>query len=274
MLRDHPFRSVGHSFVAYCVLWTLIESSYYLLSLTKKNSSCLFAIMVLVSITWGLIQSWRLSKITINVRTTNTKIEVLFGDLFEQPGLRAIAVTEYFETEIGTPVSKESLHGTFLSRFFEGRIEDLDLELEKQLGKITPAKIDAKKVKGKTTDYPIGATALIYVGNDKYIVFALAKADPETCKAYAGIAEMWSAMHGLWKRARDEAGGLPLNVPLIGSGLSGIGLPERELLNLIILSAITETKMQQITQRIRIVLHPKGFNEIDLREVKTYWENA
>ena len=63
-----------------------------------------------------------------------------------------------------------------------------------------------------------------------------------------------------------------MNLPLVGSGLSGLGLPTRDLLNLIILSAITETKSKGITRRIRIVLHRDRFDSLDLRDVKRHWE--
>jgi len=83
---------------------------------------------------------------------------------------------------------------------------------------------------------------------------------------------MWVALHQLWQRARIELGGHSLNIPLVGSGLSGLGLPTRDLLNLIILSAITETKAKQVTHRIRIVLHRDRFDDLDLRDVKQHWE--
>jgi hypothetical protein len=82
---------------------------------------------------------------------------------------------------------------------------------------------------------------------------------------------MWNALNDLWKRVRIESGGHPVNLPLVGSGLSGLGLPTRDLLNLIILSAITETKAREITQRIRVVLHRSRFEDLDLRDVKQFW---
>jgi hypothetical protein len=60
---------------------------------------------------------------------------------------------------------------------------------------------------------------------------------------------MWRAMHKVWERARVESGGHPLNLPLVGSGLSGLGLPTRDLLNLIVLSAITETKASEVIRQ-------------------------
>jgi hypothetical protein len=102
----------------------------------------------------------------------------------------------------------------------------------------------------------------------------LAKSDPLTCKAFSDVTMMWVAMHGAWQRARTEAGGNDINIALVGSGLAGLGLPTRDLLNLIILSAITETKAQEITRKIRIVLHRDRYEDLDLRDVKKHWEEG
>ncbi|MGH9680780.1 MAG: macro domain-containing protein, partial [Candidatus Acidiferrales bacterium] len=98
--------------------------------------------------------------------------------------------------------------------------------------------------------------------------------DPATCKVSTDVTMMWLALHHLWQRVRIESGGYPVNLPLVGSGLSGIGLPTRDLLNLIILSAITETKAKEVTQRIRIVLHRDQFEKLDLRDVRQYWKEV
>lgn len=214
---------------------------------------------------------WKISNTVIKVPTTDTKIEVLFGSLFAQEGLRGIGMTRYFESELGAPVSEISLHGQFLQQFSKGETKGFDEQLKKQLGGVSSE--DVKKTTGKTKSYPIGTTALIECKRDKYIVFAFAEADPKTCKASSDLNKWEIAMRELWTRARIESGGHPLNIPLIGSGLSGIGLPARELLNLIVLSAITETKLRKITQTIRIILHRDQFEEIDLRKTKKYWED-
>ena len=269
-IRRHPWRSLTYAFAAFSVLWTLTEGITHFLPGVKIEGGYALTIIILVSIGFGLNRFWKPSKIVIKVATTNTKIEVFFGDLFAQNGLRAISVTEFFESEIGVPVSETSLHGLFLKRCFGGGAKDFDKQLKEELKGLSAEEVE--KTDGKKKKFPIGTTALINVDGDKYIVIAIAETDPETCKANSDVTKMWVAMHGLWQRARIEAGGHPLNVPLIGSGLSGIGLPSRDLLNLIILSAITETKANRITEVIRIVLHPDQFEGIDLRDVKKHWE--
>lgn len=270
-MRRNPWRTVVVAFAAFSVFWTLTEAINHFLPGVKIEGGYALTIIIIASILYSLNRIWKPSRVSIKVATTNTVLDVIFGDLFAQEGLKAIAVTEFFESELGLPVSDKSLHGVFLKKYFGGGVQAFDKQVNEQLKGIQNTSVT--KAEGKSKSFPIGTTALIQVDGKPFIVFALAKAEHDTCKAFSDVTMMWSAMHKLWERARVESGGHPLNLPLIGSGLSGIGLPTRDLLNLIILSAITETKARQITQRIRIILHPDRFEEIDLRDVKQHWED-
>ncbi len=270
-LRRHPWRTLAVAFAAFSILWTVTEAITHFLPGVKIEGGYALTIIIIASILYSLKRIWKPSRVSIKVATTNTVIDVIFGDLFAQDGLKAIAVTEFFESKLGLPVSDKSLHGVFLKKYFGGGVQAFDKQVNEQLKGIqsTPA----TKAEGKSKSYPIGTTALVQVDEKHFIIFALAKAELDTCKAYSNVTMMWTAIHKLWERARVESGGHPLNLPLIGSGLSGIGLPTRDLLNLMVLSAITETKERQITQKIRIILHPDRFEEIDLRDVKQHWED-
>ena len=269
-LRHHPWRGLMRALVAFGVLWALTEGVTHFFPNVRIEGGLEFTLIIVMSIVYGCSPFWKPSKIVIKIATTNTKIEVLFGDLFAQNGLRGIGVTEFFESKLGVPVSETSLHGTFLKRCFGCNPMGFDQQLKQQLKNYIPSKV--QKSEGKTKKFPIGTTAKIQIDDADYILFALSETDPKTCKADSDVTKMWVAMHELWQRARIEASGHPLNVPLIGSGLSGIGLPSRDLLNLIILSAVTETKKSSITKEIRIVLHLDQFEEINLRDVKQHWE--
>ena len=218
----------------------------------------------------GDVRGVKPQKIGIKIANTNTTIEILFGDLFALDGLRAIAVSEFFDSKLGNPVSPNSLHGIFLNRCFSGKPEKFDDQVTTQLRGI-PAKT-VKKSEGKRKSYPIGTSVLVTDGKARYAVFALCKADPTTCKADANMAMLFEALDGLWKFARIKSDGEPVNLPLVGGGLSRIGLPPRDLLNLIIISAIKETKVKEIAKTIRIVLHSSLFAEVDLRDVETHWK--
>lgn len=266
----HPWKTVSHAFVAFSVMWTLIEGLNHFVPEIQIKGGIALGIIILISIGYALKQVWKPSKVEIKISNSNTIIEVVFGDLFKLEGIRTIAVNEFFDSKIGKPVSDKSLHGIFINKCFGGHPESFDKQVEEQLKAIES--VDVEKVEGKTKSFPIGTSALVAVNQDQYLLFALAKTEPATCKAYSDVTMMWVALNQLWQRARIELGGRTLNIPLVGSGLSGLGLPTRDLLNLIILSLITETKAKPVTHRIRIVLHRDRFDDLDLRDVKQHWE--
>jgi len=269
-IRHHPWKTVQYVFTNFSIIFTLVRAITYFLPAIKIQGWLALTAAVVISIVFGLRKVWKPSRIEIPVAHCNTTIEVVFDDLFKQEGIRAIAVNELFDSKLGKPVSDKSIHGIFIQKCFGGHPESFDKQVDEQLGNIQSEEI--AKVEGKSKRYPIGSTALITVNQDRYLAFAFAKTDPSTCKASSDVRIMWVALHELWKRVRIESGGYPVNLPLVGSGLSGIGLPTRTLLDLIILSAITETKEKEVTQRIRIVLHRDRFDALDLRDVKQHWK--
>ncbi len=266
----HPWRTAGLSYLAFAALFTIFQAVNFFDKKIKFEGLLYFAGLVLLSIIFAFWRVWKPSKIQIEIDHTNTIIEVAFGDLFKSHGIKIISVNEFFDSKIGKPVSAKSLHGAFLKLGFGGHPESFDTQIDSELTKI-PFDDVPQKVEGKTKKYPIGTTAVVTVNEDAYILFALSKTDPATCKASSDVTLMWVALHGAWQRARIESGGHDVNIALVGGGLSGLGLPTRDLLNLIILSAITETKSQEITRLIRIVLHRDRFEDLDLRDVKKHW---
>lgn len=268
-IRRHPFKAIVHAFTAFSILLTISRGVDQFFPGVSIDGWYAFGVTIFVSVCYGLKKVWKPSRIAIQVANSDTKIEVLFGDLFAQDGVRVIAVNEFFDSKIGKPVSEKSLHGTFVNRCFGGHPQAFDDQVGRELLNVQHEVVEREE--GHTRKYAIGTTAMLTADSARYLVFALTQTDISTYMASADVTMMWSAMHKMWARAQIECGGEALNVPLVGSGLSKIGLPTRDLLNLIILSAITETKKKVITKRIRIVLHRDRFEDLDLRDVKAHW---
>lgn len=269
----HPFKTLGLMYLAFSALFTSMQAINFFDSNIKFVGIAYLIGLLVVSLTYACWQVWKPSKIEIEIEHTNTTIEIVFGDLFKMDGIKIISVNEFFDSKIGKPVSEKSLHGAFIKRSFGGHPQSFDAQIDAQLAN-EPFTDVPNKQDGKTRSYAIGTTALVTVNQDQYIIFALSKTDPATCKASSDVTLMWVALHGAWQRARIESGGHDINIALVGGGLSGMGLPTRDLLNLLILSAITETKSQEITRRIRIVLHRDRFEDLDLRDVKKHWKES
>lgn len=268
-IKCNPLRAFIYWFASFSVLWTLVEGfTYFIPSLDLRGAASL-SVVAVTGIIYAAATIRRPFKIEIPIHHTNTRIEIKFGDLFKEDGYRVIAVSEFFESEIGIPVSAKSLHGIFLSKCFGGHNESFDHIIEKELRE-SPSE-EVIKSQGKKLKYPIGTTVTVPVNNDHYLCFALTETEIDSCKVNSDVPMLLNALNGLWHKARNSLGGSVLVLPLVGSGLSGIGLPTRDLLNIIILSAITETKRQQIATCVRIILTIDLYDEIGLREVKRHW---
>lgn len=268
-IRKHPWTSLVYFFASFSVIWTLIEGLTHFIPTLNIRGVPSLVVVVAIGIVYSAYRIRRPSSVTFSIAHTNTKIQIKFGDIFCEDGVRCIAVSEFFDSELGLPVSKNSLHGIFLSRCFGGHPDSFDKIISAEL-------VDAKsetvhREQGKETKYPIGTTANVGINSDRYLCFALCRADITTLKVEADVPMLWQALEGLYGKARNSLGGVPLVLPLVGSGLSGIGLHARDLLDLIVLSIIAESKKKQIATLIKIILTSDRFDEVDLAEVKKYW---
>jgi len=268
-IRKHPWTSLVYFFASFSVLWTLIEGlTHFIPTLNIQGIPSLLVVLV-IGIVYSVFKIRRPTSVTFGIAHTNTKIQIKFGDLFDEEGVRCIAVNEFFDSELGIPVSKNSLHGILLSRCFGGHPDAFDKIIFNEL--VDSPSEAVPKEQGKETRYPIGTTANVTVNSDRYMCFALCHTDIDTLKAEADVPTLWQALEGLYSKARYSLGGAPLVLPLVGSGLSGIGLPTRDLLDLIVLSIIAENKKKQIATLIKIILTTDRFDEVDLAEVRKYW---
>lgn len=268
-IKRRPLKFLGEIFLAYSALWTLIESgSYFFPDIKLQGIRCYLA-LVCVGVLVACIRAYQHRSISFKIGHSNTKVTVLFGDLFDRDGHLAIPVNEFFDSELGLPVSPKSLHGIVINNFFGGHPASFDQLITADLAN-TPGQ-DIQRVGGKTRRYPIGTTASIKTNSHRFLLFALCTTDLATFKASATVPDLVQALEGLCARARVVLGGERLIVPLVGSGLSGIGLPANQLLQLILLVLVNETKKNQVALDIEVVIHTDRFDEVDLRLIENFW---
>ena len=269
-ISRHPIKLVCDAFVAFSVLWTVTEAAFHFSAWAVLKGKNYVVAMSVVSVVYALVARWKVAKVTIPLKQSNVSVEIVFGDIFQSDGITAIPVGEFFESTFGLPVSPNSLHGIFITKCFGGHPQAFDDQVTQQLAGIRPTQI--KKGCGKTARYPIGTTALLESAGKKYLAFALTHADPKTCKAYADVPLVFEALSGLWKFARVHMNGNALNLPLVGSGPSGVGMPTVDLLHILMLSFADESRREVITHKLRIILTWDRLDEVDLRKLKQDWE--
>ena len=268
-IKRRPLRFISEIFLAYSALWTLIESISNFFPEIKIKGVWYYLSLVVLSVLIALARAYQPRSIQVKVGHSNTTVKVYFGDIFEGGGYKAIPVNEYFDSELGLPVSPNSLHGIVLNRFFGGHPAGFDKIVAADLVGAPATTVHRKG--GKPQRYAIGTTASIKTTSHYFLLFALSVTDINTFKASAGLMELVLAIEGLCSKARVVLGGEKLVLPLVGSGLSGIGLPSHHLLQLILLILVNETKKSQFAFNIEVVLQPSRYDEIDLRLVEDFW---
>jgi hypothetical protein len=114
----HPWKTTQYIFTCFSVIFTLVKAITYFVPAIKIEGLFALTAAIVISTIFGLRKVWKPSRIEIPVAHCNTTIEIIFGDLFKQDGIRAIAVNEYFDSKLGKPVSDKSIHGLFIQKCF------------------------------------------------------------------------------------------------------------------------------------------------------------
>ena len=146
---------------------------------------------VVISVAFRGVEA--VAQIEFPISNCNTVIEVIFEDLFEQEGIRVIAVNEFFDSKLGRPVSDKSIHGIFLQKCFGGYQQPFDRQVDEQLRDVEA--LEVEKVEGKSKCYPIGTTALGRPSIKTVMSHSRSpQTNPQTCKAYSDVTLMWDGL--------------------------------------------------------------------------------
>lgn len=269
-IKRNPKRFLYAIVFGFTTLWTVLEPIFALLDIqTKNNSCCYLTAYIIISFIIAMIVVYPKKKVKFDLTNTNTKVEIVFGDLFSTSGHKVISASEFFDSKIGKPVSPTSLQGVFITKILGGHVNIFDNAVDSQLAGKQIENI--QRVDGKTLKYEIGTTITIEHNQSTYFIFALTNTDNE-CNANSTPSIMLKALEGLWNKVRIEGNGIDINLPLIGNGLSRIGLPPSQLLQLILISLLKSAKEIDLSSTIRIVLTESVFDKIDLEIIKNNWK--
>lgn len=268
-LQRHPIKALLCAVSVYGVLWTFYDSIKEAAGVAATNGALIVGIFAVVSLLIACFWAYPPARIGLNVANTTVTIDVFFGDIFEREGFAAIPVNEFFDSELGLPVSRKSLHGIVIERFFGGHANSFDSELAKDLSEISSTHVH--RAQGKKLKFPIGTCAQVSTTQKNFLLFAMCATDITNCKASTTVPCFVESIEGLCAKARTVLGGEKLLVPLAGSGTSGLGLDPQSLLRLILLVLTNESKKRQFAQKIELVIHRDWYDQIDLQSIKSGW---
>lgn len=206
--------------------------------------------------------------------STVIEISITEGDLFAIDGYRVIPVNDFFDAIVDDKViSKRSLHGIALAKFWpsaNSNHKDWSEEVKAELRKIDYLEKVSRTV-GNHIRYPIGTSVSLEKDNSKFIFVALSKTNKPDNVTSATLTDYVSAISLCLQKARAVCNGEPLVLPLIGSGLSRLGLKPETLLQILLLSIAKESNTKFVTRQFKIVLTSDTMKRVNLYRLHEFW---
>ncbi|GAP98536.1 hypothetical protein NIES2104_50910 [Leptolyngbya sp. NIES-2104] len=276
--KKKPFKVFVSTFIAYAAIWTLLDPLLSMVSSAQKyfSGELKFFILVLVSSLIGLGKTALPGEITLQY--ANSTIKVVFDDLFASDGFKVVPVSRYFHEIEVIPTSLQNKIIQMFVQSAEGSkgSEAYEKSLSSALQSTKYEEIYRPATNREEKYYPLGTTIPLGLNGDDYLLFALTDTE---LKGYiphdnCSVSKMWVALEIFWQNARIHSRGSSLNIPLIGSGVTGIRLNQNQILELNLLSIANaiEEGGKITTEEIRIVLHSKYMEIIDLNDFQDLWK--
>jgi Domain of unknown function (DUF6430) len=231
------------------------------------------SLVLLLSIVYGTVRAWPRQRYSRHFPVPDTQISIVVGDLFEQGTHTVIGMSDTFDTAIPDIISAHSIQGQFLTRVYEGNLERLDRELESALHGKTSVKLEIRedKPEGKLKRYAMGTVAVLGGAQQYYFCVAYSMMSNSNV-AQSSVSDLWLGLSNLWDIIRDKGQRQPVSMPIVGSELARVSnqVSRADLVRLIILSFLTESRERVVTNELRIVVYPKDAEHLDLRELADF----
>ena len=255
------------------LLWLLTEVATYLFPALapwfQKNSDGAIVALIIVSVCAFVGTVYSPRQVDFEIPTTQTKLTIKYGDVFDENADVIVAVNEFFDGALGNIVSPASVHGQFVIRYFNSMESAFRGAIDPLLSFFQG--VQQTRAVQPDISFPVGTTVKVSLGQKDAYLVALTTTDLQTHKATTTVGNLWIALTNMLDSVHHLSGGRAIAMPLIGNGLSGLNLQPQHLLRLLVLAIIMTARRNQLPNSISIVLHEDCFDKLDLLEIRRNW---
>jgi hypothetical protein len=228
-----------------------------------------------VPVVWGTMIALPRRQYSQRFSHPDVEISVVVGDLFEQDGHLIIGMSDTFDTETPVIIQRGGVQGQLLTRIYGDDLAKLDHELHAALGgsTIVATETPASKPEGKRDRYAIGTVAVLGDVQQHFFCVAYTRMGNNNV-AQSSVSDLWQSLCSTWEAVRNRGQLGAVSIPIVGSGLARLSsqISRPDLVRLILLSFLTASRAQIVTSHLRIVIHPKDAEKMDLRELADFLE--
>jgi hypothetical protein len=213
------------------------------------------------------VWSNNLNKIDINVEGSDVTIKV--GDIFLEPGLKAIAFNEYFDTQVNNIIIAEgSLNGIFIKKHLGVTVSDLDHHIENY-------SFDSSEILEKNTGRKLGKQVRHQIGTicvyKDYLLTAFSKFDDDN-KAVLTMPEYLEFLINFWDKVNNVYAQQSVSTPIFGSGITRIkghkNISDEDLLKIMLWTFRISEMRFKYPARLTVVIHKDKIEKINLLDIK------
>lgn len=261
--------AVQSTLAVFAVLWLITEILAFFSPDVGSAIRMHWPYFFLLGIGWTLWDSRPRLSMRERVRGKDALVEICVGDCFDMDGACIVGTNTAFRA---AGLDNTSLQAQFANRFC-GSPNHLESLLTAAL-EGEPCVSGAASGSGDRT-YAIGTVVRLEAGGKEAYFTAIAELN-EYGKAQSSAANIELALRRLWSYLAQRGGLGPIVVPVLGSGLSRIGLTRAELIRTIVCSFVAACATKKFAERLTIVIHPRDFqtHEIDLEELRFFLKYA
>ncbi len=229
-----------------------------------------WAFLALLALTYLAIwyRSNKLNSIVITVEGSAVAIKT--GDIFQEPGLKAIAFNEYFDTQVDNKIiSETSLNGVLIQKHLGAPLSELDRHIEEYAfddSDILEAN-EARRL-GKKRRYAIGTICLY----KDFLLTAFSKFD-ENNKARLTMPEYLGFLINFWDNVNNVYAQQSVSTTIFGSGITRIkghkSISDEDLLKIMLWTFRISEMRFKYPAKLTIVIHKDKIDQINLLDIKS-----
>lgn len=229
-------------------------------------------IAVLAAAGMGYLAVWfwadNLNEISIEIEGSSVDIKV--GDIFAQPGFKAIAFNEYLDTQVDDRViSRASLNGVFIEKHVGPELAALNAHIDNY--RFDPGAIkddNVERHEGRRTRYQLG-TICVY---GDYLLTAFSKFD-ENYRASLTMPQYLEFLIAFWDRVNRVYAQKNVSTAIFGSGITRIQdhgkISDEDLLKIMLWTFRISEMRFKYPAKLTIVIHEDKIDKINLLDIKS-----
>ena len=208
---------------------------------------------------------YKLSKNAITLNIRGMKVIIKEGDILASAGWKLIPFNEYFDTQVDDVIiAHSSLNGKYIDSLSDDDREALKLAISDD----NKSPLHRHNLSdGAKTRYELGTIKVF----QEVMMLALTHFNEQN-EAHTNRAEYEHTLRKMWKEIRRTYQGKPINIPLIGGGITQFedmtDKPNDQLLRCILCTLRTSSVTFDENVQIKIILTKKALETVNLYELK------